>query len=132
MRFYIVLAAMGALLISGCDSKPTTSKSQKQSEQNRSVSEAVSGVTFDVVPNTLRVCDPPVIAKVSWDANAAGVSSVKIFVGDSEKQTLFVNLGAKGSVDTGPWVTAKSVFVLKDGEETKQLSKFVVGSESCP
>ena len=135
MRLSVVLLAMGTLFISGCDSSPTkppASKSQMQSEETRSVSEALPGVNFNVAPDKLRACDPPRIAKVSWNATAAGVSTVRIFVSkEGEEEKLFVHLGAEGSTDTGPWVTAKAVFVLKDGEETKQLAKFVVGSESC-
>jgi hypothetical protein len=135
MRLSVVLVAMGTLLISGCDSyptKPPASKSQTQSEETRSVSEALPGVSFNVVPDRLRACDPAKIAKVSWNATAAGVSTVKIFVlNEGEGEKLFTFQGAKGSADTGPWVTAKSVFILKDGEETKQLAKFIVGSESC-
>jgi hypothetical protein len=123
----------GALLVSGCDSsttQPSASKSQKQSEETKSVPQAVPGVTFVVAPNKLRVCDKPTVAKVSWDAMVTG-GSVKIFVLDDKKETLFAFGGPKGSADTGPWVNAKTVFVLKDAEETKQLAKFVVGSESC-
>jgi hypothetical protein len=126
MRLHVVFVAIGTLLISGCDSSPTTQKT-------KSVSEALPGVNFDVAPNTLRVCDPAKIVKVSWDATAAEVSTVKIFVSAKEgvEESLFTFQGAIGSVDTGPWVTAASVFVLKDGKEDKQLAKFVVGSESC-
>jgi hypothetical protein len=135
MRLYVVLVAMGTLLISGCDSPPTkspASRSQMQSAETRSVSEALPGIIFNVAPDTLRDCDPARIAKVSWNATAAGVSSVRIFVlKEDGEEKLFTFQGAEGSADTGPWVTAKTVFVLKDGEETKQLAKFVVGSESC-
>jgi hypothetical protein len=135
MRLYIALIAMETLLVSGCDSSPNgppASKSQMQSEDARSVFEALPNVTFDVVPNTLRVCDPAKIAILSWNAKAAGVSTAKIFVSkEGEEEKLFMFQGAVGTADTGPWVTAKTVFVLKDGDETKQLAKFVVGSKSC-
>jgi hypothetical protein len=131
---YIVLVAAGTLLISGSDSSSTelpAPKPQMQSEEAGRVSEALPGVTFEVSPNTLRVCDPPMVAKVSWNAMAAGMSTVRIFVSNGEEEKLFALQGAEGSADTGPWVTAKTVFILKDGAETKQLAKFVVGSESC-
>jgi hypothetical protein len=110
----------------------SVSKSQMQFEGTGSVSEALPGVAFEVVPNTLRVCDPPRVAKVSWDAIAVGVSAVKIFVSkEGEEEKLFVHQEAIGNADTGPWVTPKLVFILKDEEGTKQLAKFVVGSERC-
>jgi len=135
MKIHVVVAAIGTLLLSGCDSSPTTpmmSKSQVQTETTKSVSEAVPGVKFEVAPATLRACDPPKVAKVSWNAMAAGVSKVKVFVVDeSGVETLFTFSGAEGSADTGPWVRAKTVFLLKDGDQTKQLGKFIVGSENC-
>ena len=133
-KLYVVLVAVGTLLISGADSSSTemrAPKSQAQTEETGRVSEALPGVTFEVAPNTLRVCDPPMVAKVSWNATAAGVGTVKIFISNGEEEKLFLFQGAEGSADTGPWVTAKTVFILKDGAETKQLAKFVVGSESC-
>lgn len=117
-----VILTVGALLISGCDYSPTILP----------VSEATPGVEFNVVPDKLRICDPPRAVKVSWNAAAAGVSVVKIFVrGEAVADKLFASGGATGSADTGPWVSAETVFILKDGGETKQLAKIVVGSKTC-
>jgi hypothetical protein len=55
---------------------------------------------------------------------------VEIFVVQDGKEVLFADQGATGSVATGSWVIAKTVFVLKGGGENKQLAKFVIGSES--
>lgn len=134
MRVQMISAVMGSLLatgnllISGCDSPPTKPPTSKSAAK----SEAAPGVSFNVTPDILRACDPARIVKVAWNAAAAGVSTVKIFVvREDGGENLFAFLGAVGSVDTGPWVGAKTVFILKDGNETKQLGSFVVGSESC-
>jgi hypothetical protein len=88
-------------------------------------------VRFEVKPSSVRECDPPIVATVSWDATAAGVRTVKIFVskeGSAEK--LFANLGAEGDTVTGNWVSANTVFILKD-ETGRQLGRFVIGSTKC-
>jgi hypothetical protein len=122
-RMTAIFAAVGTLLLSGCDS--STGAPPK--------SEVMPGVKFAVVPDSVRVCDPPTTAKVSWNAKAAGIDVVKVFVGagGQDKLNLFASSAAEGSAETGPWVSANQVFVLKNGDETQQLAKFVVGSESC-
>jgi hypothetical protein len=96
----------------------------------RPTSEAVSGVKFKVHPDS--VCDRPQEVTVSWDATAAGVKTAKVFVVVDNEETLFSFSGdPKGNEKTGPWTTADTVFILKDGDETRQLAKFVVGKK-CP
>jgi hypothetical protein len=122
MNARVILATVATLLLLGCDS----------GESIPPTSEAVSGVEFDVVPTKLRVCDPPKQVRVKWNAHAASVETVKVFVvGDDGKETLLLFKGAKGSENTGPWTKAGTVFILKDADETRQLAKFVVGSEKC-
>ena len=120
MRILVIIAAVGTLLMSGCDSSPTANTTG-----------AMRGVEFNVTPNTVRVCEPPATAKVSWNAAEAGVSGVKIFVRADGVETLFASSGAKGSADTGAWVRPKTVFILKDADGTQQLATLVIGSESC-
>jgi hypothetical protein len=36
----------------------------------------------------------------------------------------------KGKEETGPWATVGTLFSLKDGDETRELAKFVIG-EKC-
>ena len=91
----------------------------------------IAGVSFVVDPAIMRECDPPVIAKVSWDAAAANVQTVKIFILANKVETLFASTIVAGSVNTGEWVAANTVFVLRDGDSMKQLAKFSVGSKSC-
>jgi hypothetical protein len=126
MNARIILAAVTTLLLFGCDSGLSATKSIPPT------STAASGVKFKVAPQSLRVCDPPTEVTVSWDVAVAGINTVKVFVlGERGKEKLFTFSGTKGSEKTGPWTKAGAVFILKEGDETKKLAKFVVGSEKC-
>ena len=126
-----ILLVLGWAISSIISTSPSSPGSSSVSE-SPPASEAVPGVKFDVVPDTLRVCDPPKQVRVSWNAATAGVKSVKLFVvGDAGAETLFTFAGTEGNEDTGPWTKAGQVFILKDGDELRQCAKFVIGSEKC-
>jgi hypothetical protein len=118
----IALRTLGSIavliLVFSCGESPTN--------------EPVPGVSFVVEPATVRDCDPPAVAKVSWNAPVVGLKTVKVFVLEKDRpETLFVNAGVVGTATTGAWVGAKTVFVLRDGDNSKQLARFTVGSKSC-
>jgi hypothetical protein len=99
-RLFAVASAM--LLAGGCDVG----------------SEPVKVVKLTVEPPTSTSCtseSDPTAARVSWDAASASINDVKIFVRDGSRETLFAAGGATGSAETGKWVRANLVFVLKDG-----------------
>jgi hypothetical protein len=114
MNARVIFVAAATLLLLGCDSS---------SSSIPPTSEAVSGVKFDVRPK--RVCAVPQEVQVSWDVAAAGVKTAKVFVVFAGEER-FAFSGTKGSQKMA-WTTAGTVFVLKDGDETRQLAKFVVG-----
>jgi hypothetical protein len=70
--------------------------------------------------------DPPVIAKVSWDVALPSIKTVKVFVLDRKAgEVLFTGPSAVvGSVNTGVWAVANMVFILRDGDSMKQITKF--------
>jgi hypothetical protein len=108
-----VLGAMIAMLVNGCESP--------------------SGVEFSVHPLAMRSCDPPKVAKITWDTRSAGVNTVQVFVVDrSGRETLFVHsLRRSDSWETGAWVRANTAFVLRDGDNGKELATVAVSSVSC-
>jgi hypothetical protein len=90
-------------------------------------------VTMVVDPPSLPECAAPGVAKISWNASAAGVQSVKIFVRDKNGQeALFFSGDPTGSASTGAWVGAGTRFVLRDGYTSKQITDVSVGSDNCP
>jgi hypothetical protein len=90
------------------------------------------GIKFEISPPSVRECDAPVVATVSWNADAAGVSTVKIFVSkEGGSEQLFANLGAQGNTLTEKWVVPNMVFILRDGTGSRELRRVVVGSTKC-
>ena len=105
-----------------------------QNLSDSSITQSVPGVSFIVDPAILRECDPPVIAKVSWNVAIASIKTVKVFILDKKAGEIPLSGGAVaavGSANTGAWVVANMVFVLRDGDSMKQIAKFSVGSKSC-
>jgi hypothetical protein len=96
-------------------------------------SQSVAGVSFVVEPATLRDCDPPVVAKLSWDVAIPGITRVDVFVvGENGDEKVMVGWKeAVGSTNTDAWVRAGTVFVLRDNQSKKQLAKVAVNSKSC-
>jgi hypothetical protein len=89
-------------------------------------------VTMDVDPPSLLECDVPQVAKISWNASAAGVRSVKIFVRDKKGQEVLFSSGDPiGSASTGAWAVAGTMFVLRDGYTSKQITDVSVRSDNC-
>lgn len=96
--------------------------------------QSMPGVSFVVDPAILRECGPPVIATISWNVAIAGIKRVKVFVTDKKQASeseVTESGDMVGSESTGAWVTANTVFVLRDGDSMKQLAKFSLGSNSC-
>lgn len=128
MKAHVVLGSIATLGLFGCDSPATTGNSSTAAP----VAETAQGVTLEVVPATMRECDPPGEVRLTWDATGAGVTGVKIFtMGDDGEMRLFAFLGPQGTEKTGAWTTANDVIVLKDESEQQQLAKFVIGAEKC-
>lgn len=145
MRFRFCVATT-MLVLAGCDSSGGSSTASNTNTAGKtanvapsaaptpdtSTSEAVQGVTFSVRPRSMSTCVPATVAKVSWKIAVAGVSTGKIFVqGPGTNPTLFAHVGSEGTQDTGAWTLPKTVFILKDAAETKQLAKFTVGLDPC-
>jgi len=67
-----------------------------------------AGVNFAVTPESMRECDPPTVATLTWNVATAGVQNVKIFVVNKADgaEKLFAESGSSGTVETGPWVSA--------------------------
>lgn len=82
----------------------------------------VPGVTMTLTPPTLRTCEHPdgrMVVNASWDARAAGASSVTIWVSDanSKEAKRFFHGGVVGNADTGPWAADGLVFRIEDGDK---------------
>jgi hypothetical protein len=90
-------------------------------------------VSFVVEPARLRVCDPPVIATVSWNVAIPGIKRVTVFLIEKNGgETPFANRAeVVGSASTGAWVGTNTTFVLRDSDTNKQLAEFTVASEDC-
>src|SRR3978361_691302 len=80
-----------------------------------SASETLPGVTFKASPDILRECDGAAVVKLTCDATVSGDKTAKIFVLDRYgAEQIFTFAGASGSIDTGPWVTSGTTFILRD------------------
>jgi len=89
-------------------------------------------VTMVVDPPSLRECDAPRVAKISWNASAAGVRSVNIFVRDKKgREVLFFSGDPIGRATTDAWVVAGIMFVLRDGYTSEQITDVSVRSDNC-
>ncbi len=99
---------------------------------NESSTRSTPVITLVVDPPSLPECAAPRVAKISWNASAAGVRSVKIFVRDKKGQeALFFSGDPIGSASTGAWVGAGTMFVLTDGYTSKQITDVSVRSDNC-
>ena len=103
-----------------------------RSDEPAEVSSVAAGVKFAVKPERMRECDPPAVATLTWDVATPDVQTVKIFaVNKQGGVTLFTHSGSSGTAETGPWVSAGSAFLLKDGDEIKQLGKLIIQPTKC-
>jgi hypothetical protein len=99
---------------------------------NDSSTRSTPVVTMLVDPPSLLECDAPRVAKIFWNASAAGVGSVKIFVRDKKGQeVLFTSGDPIGSASTAAWVVAGTTFVLRDGYTSKRITDVSVRSDNC-
>jgi hypothetical protein len=112
----------------------SSAKGTRHSQAMRAPSPSVPSVVFSVYPPSMRSCDPPKVAMISWDATSAGVKTVKVFaVQQSGHEVLFVhNQRRRDSWQTGAWVRADTAFVLRESDHgSRELARLIVGSESC-
>jgi hypothetical protein len=122
-RYFLAAVAAVSLFIAACsDEKNPETKS-----------ELAAGVSFSVKPETMRQCDKPVVATLTWNVEVEGVKEIKIFAVEDKNAApiLFTHSGASGTAETGPWARAGHAFILKDGGETKQLGKLFIQSTKC-
>jgi hypothetical protein len=84
-------------------------------------------VSFAVHPKRVAAGPSGTAVTLSWNAVAAGVESVKLFVKQSTgAERLFAHLGSEGSQQTGPWVVPGTEFTMTDPSGERQLAKVVV------
>jgi len=125
-RYFLAAIAAVSLSIAACSD-------EKKSDLPAASSDLAAGVNFAVKPGSMRECDPLAVATLTWNVAAAGVQRVKIFVVDKggSAENLFLNSGASGTAETGPWAHAGQAFVLKDESEIKQLGKLIIQPTKC-
>ena len=99
---------------------------------NESSTRSTPVVTMVVDPPSLPECDAPRVAKISWNASAAGVRSVKIFVRDKKGQeALFFSGDPIGVPAQALGSVQAPLFVLKDAYTSKQITDVSVRSDNC-
>ena len=83
-----------------------------------------------VTPAQLGANSAPAVVTLVWDARAAGVLTVKIFTRQIDdidsNETLFMFTAVKGTILTGPWVTGRTSFVIKDENEINVLAELAI------
>jgi hypothetical protein len=116
-RYFLTAITAVSLSIAACSDEPA--------------SDLAAGVNFAVKPESMRECDPPAVATLTWKVTVPNVQTVKIFAVDkAHTETLFTHQGASGTAETGPWAYAGAAFVLKD-ESGKQLGKLIIQPTKC-
>jgi hypothetical protein len=125
-RYFLAAITAVSLSIAACSD-------EKKSDLPATSSDLLAGVNFVVKPGSMRECDPPAVATLTWDVAAAGVQNVKIFVVEDKAgaEKLFIRSGTSGTAETGPWAQAGQAFILKDEGETKQLGKLIIQPTKC-
>lgn len=120
-RYFWAAIAAVSLAIAAC------------SDETAAVSELAAGVSFAVKPATMRSCDDPVVATLTWKVDVEGVKEIKIFAVEDKTAApvLFTHAGTSGTAETGPWARAGHAFILKDAGETRQLGKLFIESTGC-
>ncbi|HEY4582383.1 MAG TPA: hypothetical protein VIG88_05900 [Lysobacter sp.] len=89
-------------------------------------------VTFE--PAEFEECAPvkPIVAKVSWDANAAGARLVDVMmVAPDGSESLFATTGPNGEKETGPWMSPGITFVFRDHDSKAQIGRVVAKGKPC-
>lgn len=103
-----------------------------QNETKPSPQTPTTSATLAIDPSSLRECDGPKVAKITWKVASADVQSVKIFVRDKNGKDVFFTSGSSfGMASTAPWVVAGTTFVLKDGYSLKDIIATSVSADKC-
>lgn len=103
-----------------------------QNEAKPSTQTPTTSATLVIDPPSLRECDAPKVAKITWNVALAGVQSVKVFVRDTKGKEVFFTSGSSlGTASTAPWVVAGTTFVLKDGYSLNDIIATSVGANKC-
>lgn len=92
---------------------------------------AKTGVVLSVTPSAMRVCDPPIVAQISWNASATDSRNVVINVLDGSDEKLFASGGSEGTAETGFWARAGATFILKDKESGEPLAEVTIRPDKC-
>ncbi|MDE3073338.1 MAG: hypothetical protein KGJ63_11475 [Pseudomonadota bacterium] len=87
---------------------------------------AIAGVIFNISPVSIRRCDHPDLrmqAGVTWNARAAGVRTVAIWVNDDKTppKKWFYG-GSQGHAATGNWIEGNTTLRMLDGATGKVLA----------
>ena len=87
---------------------------------------AIKGVTFQISPMSIRVCEHPDLrmsADVIWNAQAVGAKTVTIWVDDgSSGPKKWLSGGATGHSRTGAWIIDNASLRLTDGQTGDTLA----------
>lgn len=95
------------------------------------------GVKLELSPSNLRLCDHPdgrMTATLTWDARAAGVKGITIWVSSNprSKGARFFEGAAMGSTPTGSWVVNNTTFRLKEsGKHGRLLAIEKISTVDC-
>lgn len=93
---------------------------------------AANGSIIAIDPASLRECDAPRTANVTWNVAASGVQAVKIFVRNRKgEERLFVAGGAAGTARTAAWAVAGTKFIIKDANTLKAIIDGAIGLNRC-
>lgn len=138
-RNFFLPAAFLILAVTGCQqgsapSDVTSAHSAQASSGERGIP-ATSDPSLSIQPTTITTCGPGIVATVSWDAQAAHVTTAATQVWVASNVTdlkLFTEGGSKGQAETGPWTRSGSRFVLKNKDDGKTLAEATVGGPKCP
>src|SRR5262245_66415711 len=67
-------------------------------------------VSFVAKPESMRECDPPAVATLTWNVFVPGVQYVKIFVVHKDgSERIFSQEASSGIAQAGPWVSTGAV-----------------------
>lgn len=138
MRFRLAMGLVAVLVAStGCaprqdpSDKPAAETSQATASDGKSSAPQPTAIWFE--PANLRACARPEKISVHWDATPfETVKTVEIVaINPSGRESVFLYAGRKGSRETGAWMHAGSVMVLRNKADKMELARATVGSIAC-
>jgi hypothetical protein len=138
MRFRLAMGLVAVLAAStGCaprgdsSDKPAAETSQATASHAEIPAPRPSAIWFE--PANLRACARPEKISVHWDATPfATVKTVEIVaINPAGRESVFLYAGRKGSRETGAWMRAGSVMVLRNKADNVELARATVGSIAC-